>query len=95
MVRRTGPRRLVGASPPLQTAGPMVDLDLRTLYLTDLEFHGCTVYDPAVCEALVGHIERGEVRPVGGGTLPLGDSCAAQEAFLAKAHGGALVRTVD
>jgi len=95
VVRRTGPRRLVGASPPLQTAGPMVDLDLRTLYLNDLEFHGCTVYDPAVFEALVGHIERGEVRPVVGGTFPLVDICAAQEAFLAKAHVGALVLTVD
>ena len=46
-------------------------------------------------EPLVGHIERGEVRPVVGGTFPLVDICAAQEAFLAKAHVGALVLTVD
>jgi len=44
---------------------------------------------------LVGHIERGEVRPVVGGTFPLVDICAAQEAFRAKAHVGALVLTVD
>ena len=90
VVRRGGRYTTAGA-----IAGPMVDLDLRTLYLNDLEFHGCTVYDPAVFEALVGHIERGEVRPVVGGTFPLVDICAAQEAFLAKAHVGALVLTVD
>jgi len=48
-----------------------------------------------VFEALVDHIERGEVRPVVGGTFPLVDICAAQQAFLAKAHVGALVLTVD
>ena len=90
VVRRGGRYTTAGA-----IAGPMVDLDLRTLYLNDLEFHGCTVYDPPVFEALVGHIERGEVRPVVGGTFPLVDICAAQEAFLAKAHVGALVLTVD
>jgi len=90
VVRRGGRYTTAGA-----IAGPMVDLDLRTLYLNDLEFHGCTVYDPAVFEALVDHIERGEVRPVVGGTFPLVDICAAQEAFLAKAHVGALVLTVD
>ena len=90
VVRRGGRYTTAGA-----IAGPMVDLDLRTLYLNDLEFHGCTVYDPPVFVALVGHIERGEVRPVVGGTFPLVDICAAQEAFLAKAHVGALVLTVD
>ena len=90
VVRRGGRYTTAGA-----IAGPMVDFDLRILYLNDLEFHGCTVYDPAVFEALVGHIERGEVRPVVGGTFPLVDICAAQEAFLAKAHVGALVLTVD
>jgi len=30
-----------------------------------------------------------------GGTFPLVDICAAQEAFRAKAHVGALVLTVD
>ena len=90
VVRRGGRYTTAGA-----IAGPMVDLDLRTLYLNDLEFHGCTVYDPAVFEALLGHIERGEVRPVVGGTFPLADIWVAQEALLAKAHVGALVLIVD
>ena len=39
-------------------AGPMVDLDLRTLYLNDLTFAGCTVTDIQVFPDLVGYIER-------------------------------------
>ena len=72
-------------------AGPIVDLDLRTLYLNDLDLYGCTVYEPAVFEALMGYIRRGEVQPVVAATWPLADFRAAQEAFVAKAHVGAMV----
>lgn len=75
-------------------AGPVVDLDLRTLYLNDLQLHGATVYEPQVFADLVGYIERGEVRPVVGGTYPLEEIRAAQEAFAAKRHLGSLVITV-
>ena len=75
-------------------AGPLVDLDLRTLYLNDLQLHGATVYAPQVFADLVGYIERGEVRPVVGGTYPLEEIHAAQEAFAAKRHVGSLVITV-
>ena len=53
-------------------AGPVVDLDLRTLYLNDLQLHGATVYEPQVFADLVGYIERAEVRPVVGGHLSVG-----------------------
>ena len=43
---------------------------------------------------LVGYIERGEVRPVVGGTYPLEEINSAQEAFEAKRHVGSLVITV-
>jgi len=89
-LRRGGRYTTAGA-----IAGPIVDLDLRTLYLNDLELYGCTVYEPAVFEALVGYIRRGEVRPVVAATYPLSDFHAAQEAFVAKAHTGAMVITVD
>ena len=72
-------------------AGPIVDLDLRTLYLKDLQLHGATVYAPPVFADLVGYIERGEVRPVVGGTYPLEEIHAAQQAFAAKRHVGGLV----
>ena len=57
--------------------------------------YGCTVYKPAVFEALVGYLERGEVRPVVAATWPLSEFHAAQEAFVAKAHTGAMVITTD
>ena len=72
-------------------AGPMVELDLRTLYLKDLTLHGATVYEPRVFSDLVGHIEGGRVRAVVGGVYRLEDIHSAQEAFLAKRHVGSLV----
>jgi len=72
-------------------AGPMVELDLRTLYLKDLTLHGATVYEPRVFSNLVGHIEGGRVRAVVGGVYRLEDIHSAQEAFLAKRHTGSLV----
>ena len=90
VVRRGGRYTTAGA-----IAGPIVDLDLRTLYLNDLELYGCTVYEPAVFEALVGFLERGEVRPVVAATWPLSEFHVAQEAFVAKAHTGAMVITID
>ena len=86
VVRRGGRYTTAGA-----IAGPIVDLDLRTLYLNDLELFGCTVYDPSVFEALVSYIQRGEVRPVVAAMWPLADFHAGQEAFTAKSHVGAMV----
>ena len=75
-------------------AGPIVELDLRTLYLNDLQLQGATVYPPQVFADLVGYIERGEVRPLVGGSYPLEEIHQAQRAFAAKSHVGNLVITV-
>ena len=75
-------------------AGPMVELDLRTLYLNDLELYGATIFEPQIFADLVGYIERGEVRPVLGGTYPLERIHEAQAAFGEKAHIGNLVITL-
>ncbi|MDJ0771741.1 MAG: alcohol dehydrogenase family protein [Ilumatobacter sp.] len=75
-------------------AGPVVDLDLRTLYLNDLELYGATVYEPQVFADLVGYVERGEVRPVLAGTYPLEQIHEAQAAFERKQHVGNLVITI-
>ena len=75
-------------------AGPVVGLDLRTLYLKDLTLHGATVYEPQVFADLVGHIEGGQVRAVVGGVYRLEDIHAAQEAFLAKRYTGSLVISI-
>ena len=72
-------------------SGPLVDLDLRQLYLKDLRLEGCTVFEPAVFRNLVGYIERGEIRPVVARVFPLGSIIAAQQEFTAKAHVGKIV----
>ncbi len=72
-------------------AGPIVELDVRTLYLKDLSLFGCTVLGDAVFGNLVRYIEAGEIRPVLAATYPLSEIVAAQEAFLAKAHTGKIV----
>jgi NADPH:quinone reductase-like Zn-dependent oxidoreductase len=75
-------------------SGPIVNLDLRTLYLKDLRLIGCTVLEPQVFSNLVGYIERGEIKPVIAATFPLADIVAAQEAFLTKRHVGKIVLTL-
>ncbi|MGV6848098.1 MAG: alcohol dehydrogenase family protein [Marinibacterium sp.] len=72
-------------------AGPVVPLDLRTLYLHDLSFFGSTVTAPEVMENLVRYIEAGEIRPALAASYPLRDLHAAQAAFVAKAHTGNIV----
>ncbi len=72
-------------------AGPLVELDVRTLYLKDLTLVGCTFQDDVVFENLVGYIERGEIRPVVAKTFSLSDIRQAQEEFLAKRFTGKLV----
>ena len=75
-------------------SGPVVDLDLRTLYLKDLRLIGCTVLEPEVFRNLIGYIERGEIKPVVAATYPLTKIVAAQEAFLTKRHVGKIVLTL-
>ena len=74
--------------------GPLVELDLRALYLGDLTLFGCTVLDATVFGDLVGYIERGEIRPLVAATFPLADIVAAQGLFLTKQHVGKIVLTV-
>ncbi|MFM5886084.1 MAG: alcohol dehydrogenase family protein [Novosphingobium sp.] len=75
-------------------SGPLVELDLRTLYLKDLHLAGCTVLTPEVFPNLVGYIERGEIAPLVAQTYPLFDIVRAQEAFLSKRHVGKIVLTL-
>ena len=71
--------------------GPIVQLDLRTLYLNDLDVHGCTRMDAGVFADLVGYIQRGEVRPLVAATFPLEQIVDAQRLFLTKRHVGKIV----
>jgi len=74
--------------------GSMVELDVRSLYLKDLSFFGCTVLGPEVFKNLVGRIERGEIKPLVAKTYPLRDIRTAQEVFGDKGHTGKIVLQV-
>ena len=66
--------------------GPIVPLDLRTLYLRDLTMHRATVLPSEVFTNMVGYIERGEIRPIVADTFPLERLAEAQTAFMATQH---------
>jgi NADPH:quinone reductase-like Zn-dependent oxidoreductase len=72
-------------------AGPIVQLDLRKLYLKDLTLFGCTSQDEQVFPNLVGYLERGEIKPIVARQYPLRNIVLAQEEFLAKKHVGKIV----
>ncbi|HBR97763.1 MAG TPA: alcohol dehydrogenase [Gammaproteobacteria bacterium] len=75
-------------------AGPNVTLDIRTLYLKDLSFFGCTVLEPDVFSRLIQRIERGDIQPLVAETFELADIVEAQEMFLQKQHIGKIVLSV-
>lgn len=72
-------------------AGPVVALDVRTLYLKDLTLMGCTFQEDVVFDDLLRYVEAGEIRPVVAQTFPLHEIARAQETFLAKQFTGKLV----
>lgn len=76
-------------------AGPHVSLDVRTLYLKDLTFFGCTQLEPSVFSHLIQSIETGQIRPLVASTFPLEQIARAQEMFLAKKFMGKIVLTLD
>ena len=76
-------------------AGPIVELDLRTLYLQDLTFTGATILPPNIFPDLVGYIERGEIKPLLAEVYPLEKLKEAQTAFIEKKHVGNIVVTVS
>jgi NADPH:quinone reductase-like Zn-dependent oxidoreductase len=76
-------------------AGPVVELDLRTMYLRDLTLVGATVPPATAFAALVGLIEAGTLRPLLAGAYPLERFSDAQAAFIEKRHVGNIVIDVD
>jgi len=71
--------------------GPLVSLDMRTLYLKDLTLVGCTAWDEPVFPNLISYIERDEIRPLVAATFALQQIADAQRAFLEKRHVGNFV----
>ncbi len=86
LVRRGGRYVSSGA-----IGGPLVTLDLRTVYLHDLTLIGTTVWDEPVFPNLVEYLERGQIRPQIARTFPLADIADAQREFMLKRHVGKFV----
>lgn len=74
--------------------GPIVELDIRTLYLKDLSLFGCTVLDKDVFSNLIKCIEQNDIIPVVAKTFPLDQIAAAQKYFVTKRHTGKIVLTL-
>lgn len=90
-VLRSGGRYAVAGA----IGGAMVKLDVRTLYLKDLSFFGCTVLEPQVFANLIGRIERAEIKPLVAEEFDLQDISDAQACFEAKGHTGKIVLKVS
>jgi NADPH:quinone reductase-like Zn-dependent oxidoreductase len=86
-VLRRGGRYVVSGA----IAGPIVELDLRTLYLNDLTLLGATYQPPEVMPAIVRAIERNEIRPLVHAVYPLAAIAQAQADFETKDIVGKLV----
>lgn len=76
-------------------AAPVVRLDLRTLYLKDLQLVGATVVPPGTFPRLLQYIENKKLRPVLARQFPLRALAEAQRMFIAKKHVGNIVVVMD
>ena len=72
-------------------AGPIVDLDLRSLYLKDLTLYGSTVNDPFIFENVIRYIEERQIKPLVAQSFPLKEIHKAQKVFMEKKFIGKLV----
>ncbi len=71
--------------------GPMVEADLRRIYLRDITIHGCTFQPPEVFADLIKRVNAGQLRPLVSKTYPMKEIRAAQADFQTKRYAGKLV----
>lgn len=76
-------------------AGPVVQLDLRTMYLKQLQLHGSSQGTRADFRRIVHYIEEKKIKPLVGGVYRLSDFHNAQTDFMAKDFVGKLVVVPD
>lgn len=75
--------------------GPVVDFDLRTMYLKQLELHGSSQGTRTAFRRLVRYIQNGEIKPLLDRTFRLSDFHEAQRTFMSKTYIGKLVVVPD
>ena len=90
LIRPEGRYTTVGA-----IAGPVVEMDLRTIYLKQLTIHGSSHGSRAAFERLHGYIESGTIKPLLWQTYPLSKIIEAQADFKKKGYVGKLVMQPD
>lgn len=76
-------------------AGPVVQLDLRTMYLKQLQLHGSSQGTRGDFRRIVRLIEAGKLKPIVGGVYKLSDFHRAQTDFMDKNFVGKLVIVPD
>ncbi|MGH6918531.1 MAG: alcohol dehydrogenase catalytic domain-containing protein, partial [Geminicoccaceae bacterium] len=76
-------------------AGPVVQLDLRTVYLKHLQLHGSSQGTRGAFRRLLGYIEHGKIRALVGGVYKLSDFHRAQTDFMGKTFVGKLIVVPD
>ncbi len=84
---RAGGRWVVAGA----VAGPVIELDLRRLYLRSISLLGSTMHTPRQFEVLVGAANAAQVAPVVARTFPLEAVRTAHETFERREHVGKLV----
>jgi NADPH:quinone reductase-like Zn-dependent oxidoreductase len=86
LLRRGGRYVTAGA-----IAGPIVEMDVRSLYLKDLTLHGCAFQDDIVFENIIRYLSERRLKPAIAKTFPLEQIVAAQQQFLDKQLVGKIV----
>ena len=90
LLRRGGRYVTAGA-----IAGPIVELDLRTLYLNDLTYFGCAAQDDVVFKNIVSYLGEGNLRPHIAARFPFSRIGEAQKLFLKKSFVGKISLVPD
>ena len=75
--------------------GPIVELDMRRIYLKNIEIHGASQGTRRDFAAIRDYALSGAIKPLLAGTFPLAELGRAQEAFGRKDFVGKLVITVN
>lgn len=75
--------------------GPLVELDIRRIYLKNLELHGATQGTRRDFAAIRNYALSGAIKPLLAATFPLAQLAEAQAAFVSKDFVGKLVVTMD
>ncbi|HZZ05575.1 alcohol dehydrogenase family protein [Paraburkholderia sp.] len=76
-------------------AGPVVQLDLRTMYLKQLQLNGSSQGTRAAFKRVLDYIQSGTIKPVLAATYPLSKFHEAQTQFMAKRFVGNIVVSPD